>query len=121
MAREQEVSVIEKSRKVAERTMIRVTLTMKVKEGREQDFEQAWRNVAEHTRRVPGNLRQALLTNQAEPGVFVITSDWEDHAAFRRFERSEEQDILTSPLRVLRESSTMSIQALVTHIEPQSA
>lgn len=101
--------------------MIRAVLRMKVKEGREQDFERAWKNVAEHTCRVPGNLRQALLIDQGEPGVFVITSDWEDHESFRRFERSEIQDILTSSLRAMRESSQMSIQTLVTHVDHQGA
>jgi heme-degrading monooxygenase HmoA len=101
--------------------MIRAVLTMKVKEGREQDFERAWRNVAEHTRHIPGNLRQALLVDQSEPGVFVITSDWEDHESFHRFERSEIQDILTFSLRAMRESSRMSIQTLVTHVDHQSA
>jgi len=97
--------------------MIRVTLNMKVKEGKEQDFERAWKNIADHTRRVPGNLRQALLIDQTEPGTFIITSDWEDRAAFHRFERSEEQDTLTSPLRTLRESSTMNIQTLLVHVD----
>lgn len=97
--------------------MIRAVLKMKVKEGREQDFEQAWRRVAEHTCHVPGNLRQALLVDQGEPGVFIITSDWEDHESFRCFERSEIQDILTSSLRAMRESSQMSIQTLVTHVD----
>lgn len=101
--------------------MIRAVLTMQVKEGREQDFEQAWRNVAEHTRHVSGNLRQALLVDQSKPGVFIITSDWEDHESFRRFERSEIQDILTASLRAMRESSQMSIQTLVTHVEYQGA
>lgn len=101
--------------------MIRVTLNMKVKEGKEQDFERAWRNVAEYTSRVPGNLRQALCIDQREPNLFVITSDWEDSESFRRFERSEEQDILTSPLRAFRESASMSIQTLVTSIEQQNA
>lgn len=100
--------------------MIRAVLRMKVKEGLGQDFERAWRNVAEHTRHVPGNLRQTLLVDQNEPGVFVITSDWEDPESFRRFERSEIQDILTTPLRAMRESSQMSIQTLVMHVEHQS-
>lgn len=93
---------------------------MKVKAGCERDFEQAWRFVAEQTSHAPGNLRQALLVDQAEPGVFVITSDWENREDFGRFERSEEQDTLTAPLRALRETATMSVQTLVTHIDRQS-
>ena len=101
--------------------MIRAVLTMKVKEGREQDFEQAWKNVAEYTRHITGNLRQALLIDRSEPGVYVITSDWEDQESFHRFERSEIQDILTASLRAMRESARMSIQTLVTHVDYEGA
>jgi heme-degrading monooxygenase HmoA len=97
--------------------MIRAVLTMKVKEGAGAAFEQAWRDVAEHTRQVPGNLRQTLLVDQNQPDVFVITSDWEDRESFRRYERSDEQDVLTAPLRAMRESAHMSIQTLVMHVE----
>jgi heme-degrading monooxygenase HmoA len=93
--------------------MIRATLTMKVKVGREADFEQVWRSVAEHTRLAPGNLRQALLRDAEDPGLFVITSDWESREAFTRFERSDEQDRLTAPLREMRESVRMTVYQLV--------
>ena len=94
--------------------MIRATLTMKVKAGREGDFEQAWKTVAEQTRREPGNLRQALLRDPQDPTTFVITSDWESREAFTRFERSDEQDRLTAPLREMRESAKMTVYQLVT-------
>lgn len=97
--------------------MIRAVLTMKVKEGTGTAFEQAWRDVAEQTRQVPGNLRQTLLVDQNEPDLFVITSDWVDRESFGRYERSDEQDRLTAPLRALRESAHMSIQTLVMHVE----
>lgn len=97
--------------------MIRAVLTMKVKEGTGPDFEQAWRDIAEYTRHVPGNLRQTLFVDQNEPDLFVITSDWEDRESFHRFERSEIQDRLTAPLRAMRESANMRIQTLVMHVE----
>jgi heme-degrading monooxygenase HmoA len=90
---------------------------MKVKEGTGAAFEQAWRDIAEHTRHVPGNLRQTLLVDQNEADVFVITSDWEDRESFRCYERSDEQDVLTAPLRAMRESAHMSIQTLVMHVD----
>jgi len=96
--------------------MIRATLTMKVKAGREDDFEQAWKVVAEQTRLASGNLRQALLRDPEDATLFVITSDWESRETFGRFERSEEQDRLTAPLRALRESASMTIYDLVTHV-----
>ncbi len=97
--------------------MIRAMLTMKVKEGRERDFEQAWAAVAAYTRHMPGNIRQALLCDLQDPSLFIITSDWESREAFGRFERSTEQDDMTAPLRALRESAKMTIYHLVTHVE----
>ena len=97
--------------------MIRATLTMKVKSGREDDFERAWRVIAETVRGAPGNIRQALLRDPDDPGSFVVTSDWESRDAFGRFERSPEQDDLTAPLRELRQSGHMVVQELVIHIE----
>jgi heme-degrading monooxygenase HmoA len=43
----------------------------------------------------------------------VITSDWESREAFTRFERSDEQDRLTAPLREMRESVRMTVYQLV--------
>jgi heme-degrading monooxygenase HmoA len=100
--------------------MLRATLTMKVKAGREADFERAWRAIAEQVRRVPGNVRQALLRDPKDPTTFVLTTDWESRDAFSSFERSPEQDALTAPLRALRESASMAVHDLVVHIERES-
>ena len=97
--------------------MIRATLFMKVKAGREAEFEAAWRRVAEGARTAAGNLRQGLLRDPREPGSFVITSDWESREAFASFERSPAQDALTAPLRELRESARMELYDLITHVE----
>ena len=94
--------------------MIRAVLTMKVKSGQENNFEQAWKAIAEKTQVASGNLRQALLRSPQDPATFVITSDWESREAFTRFERSDEQDRLTAPLREMRESVKMTIYQLVT-------
>jgi heme-degrading monooxygenase HmoA len=100
--------------------MVRATLTMKVRAGRERDFEQAWRVIAEQVRQTPGNLRQALLRDPGDPSTFVLTTDWESREAFGRFERSPEQDELTAPLRELRESARMTIYELVAHVEGET-
>lgn len=97
--------------------MVRATLYMKVKDGRGEDFERAWHEIAEEVRKAPGNLRQALSRDPDDPDSFVVTSDWDDREAFGRFERSPEQDELTAPLRELRESAHMTVHELVTHIE----
>ena len=100
--------------------MIRVTLYMKVKAGREEEFEEAWRVVAAYTQGVAGNIRQALLRDPEDPTSFVITSDWKSREDFRQFEQSAEQDRITAPLRELRESAKMSILNLVAHIEKET-
>ncbi|MBD0329774.1 MAG: antibiotic biosynthesis monooxygenase [Thermoleophilia bacterium] len=97
--------------------MVRATLTITVKEGREADFERAWRDVAEVVRRNPDNIRQVLLRDSADSRSFVVMSDWVDREAFTRFERSPEQDELTAPLRDLRESGSMTVHELVAEIE----
>ncbi len=94
--------------------MIRATLAMKVKAGREHDFEAAWKVIAERTRHAPGNIRQALLRDFEDPTMFVITSDWENRESFGHFERSDEQDRLTAPLREMRESVHMTMYRLIT-------
>ncbi len=100
--------------------MVRATLTMKVKAGREADFEQAWRTIAAQVQRAPGNIRQALLRDPQDATSFVLTTDWESREAFGRFERSPEQDALTAPLRALRESASMTVLDLVAHLEREN-
>ena len=97
--------------------MIRATLSMKVKAGREDEFQRAWTAIAAQVRQVPGNLRQALLRDPAKPSEFLLTSDWSSRDDFTRFERSPEQDDLTAPLRELRESAMMSVYDLLEHVE----
>ena|SRR3989442_15028214 len=101
--------------------MVRATLYMTVKPGKEQDFERAWRAIAERVRTAPGNVRQALLRDADDPRSFVVSSDWESREAFSSFERSPEQDELTAPLRELRESGRMTVHDLVVHIEGEGA
>jgi heme-degrading monooxygenase HmoA len=97
--------------------VVRATLYMKVKEGRGDAFVEAWRSIADEVRRADGNVRQALTRDPADPDSFVVTSDWKTREAFGAFERSPEQDELTAPLRELRESASMTVHELVTHIE----
>jgi heme-degrading monooxygenase HmoA len=97
--------------------VVRATLEMQVKGGRGPEFEAAWRKIAEEVRAAPGNIRQTLLRDLDDPDRFVIASDWESREAFGEFERSPEQDDLTSPLRDLRESGRMTVHEILTHIE----
>jgi heme-degrading monooxygenase HmoA len=97
--------------------MVRTSLYMKVKAGRGEDFEQAWRKIAEEVKHAPGNVRQALTRDPEDADSFVVTSDWESREAFSKFETSPEQDDLTAPLRDLRESARMTVHELVIHID----
>ncbi len=96
--------------------MIRATISMKVKPGRQVDFEAAWHKIADHVRLDPANLRQALLRDPRDATVYVITSDWESADAFHRFEVSHRQDALVSPLAQLRESASLVIYDIVEYV-----
>jgi heme-degrading monooxygenase HmoA len=96
---------------------VRTTLTITVKPGRGEEFEAAWRAIADVVRLDPGNIRQALARDQEDPRVYVVTSDWSSREAFGAFEKSPEQDELTAPIRDLRESAHMTVHDLLVCIE----
>lgn len=100
--------------------MVRALLTIRVHQGRETEFEQAWRTIAERVRGEPGSIRQTLLRDPNESSTYMITSDWDSHDAFTRFERSPEQDVLTAPIRALRASASMTVMDVVEHVERSS-
>jgi heme-degrading monooxygenase HmoA len=100
--------------------MVRATLYMKVKDGRGNDFEREWLEIADEVRKVPGNIRQALARDPEDPDSFVVTSDWRTREEFGKFERSPEQDDLTAPIRELRESARMTVQDLIFQIEGEA-
>lgn len=95
--------------------VVRATLRIVVLPGREDEFEQAWAKVAAAAKTWPGNLRQALL--RTGDGTYLISSDWTSRAAFGAFERSDEQDVLTAPIRELRTSASMEVADIVMHVE----
>jgi heme-degrading monooxygenase HmoA len=78
-----------------------------------ETFEKEWRRVAAVAARQPGCLGQSLCRYHDNGLYYVISSDWAGLAAFRAFERSPEQDALTSGLRRLRQSAHMQVMALV--------
>lgn len=100
--------------------MVRALLTIRVHPGREPEFEQAWRTIAERVRGEPGNVRQTLLRDPNDTSTYMIASDWDSRDAFARFERSPEQDALTAPIRGLRASASMTVMEVVEHVERSS-
>jgi len=97
--------------------MVRATLYFQVKEGRGDEFEQAWVAIADAVREIPGSIRQTLLRDPNDPAAYVLTSDWQTREQFHAFERSPEQDDLTAPLRDLRESARMAVYDVIQHVE----
>jgi heme-degrading monooxygenase HmoA len=52
---------------------------------------------------VPGLLRNQLLRSVPEPWRFVVTSEWESLAAFRRWESGADHRGTTAPLRRMQD------------------
>lgn len=96
---------------------VRAELTMTVRPGDVAGFERECAVVRDWVRRQPGCLRQTLCRAAAPEPTYVITSDWIDLDAFRRFETSAEQDQVTARLRGLRTSARMRLLDVVAHVE----
>src|SRR6266571_3879025 len=97
--------------------MVRATLYVTVKPGREDEFIEVWQGIAKHVQEAPGNLRQMLLRDTDDPRSFAVMSDWKSREAFTDFERSPEQDELTAPVRDLRETGRMTVYDLLIDVE----
>jgi quinol monooxygenase YgiN len=85
---------------------VRTLLLMRVREGCEEQFEEAWRTAAVQIAEEPGNIRQDLLRDAGDPRTFLITADWADRAAVDAFGRSSSRETLTAALRELREDAS---------------
>src|SRR5438552_3317330 len=79
--------------------MVRATLTITVKPGKEDEFVEAWRAIAEEVSREPANLRQALMRDADAERTFVLLSEWESREAFLAWERDEIHMQTTTPMR----------------------
>lgn len=60
----------------------------KVVAGKEQEFEEIWKNRESHLQNVPGIVRFALLRRDTE-GEYISHSTWESRAAFEAWTKSE--------------------------------
>lgn len=92
---------------------IRTVLRMRAREGREDEFRDAWARAATDISRAPGNVSQELSRDLDDPRTFVITSEWIDRAAVDAFGRSEQREALTAGLRDLRDDASRSTYELL--------
>jgi heme-degrading monooxygenase HmoA len=69
--------------------MITVGMNYRVLPGKERTFEKAFLAVLEVMQELPGHTRSHLWQDVAEPGSYLITSDWSNREAFDAFIRSE--------------------------------
>ncbi len=99
---------------------VRAILRMRVREGCETEFENAWRQAAAAISRVPGNLRQELSRDTAQARDYTITSEWTDRGALDLFGRSAARDRLTAALRDLRESADRSTLEVLHVVDAQA-
>ncbi|WP_435215652.1 antibiotic biosynthesis monooxygenase [Streptomyces sp. bgisy034] len=87
--------------------VFRVLLRAEIAEGKEKEFEDAWREIGEVITGQPANLGQWLMRSHDEPGVYYIISDWTDEQRFRAFERSDEHIGHRSKLQPFRTKGSM--------------
>jgi heme-degrading monooxygenase HmoA len=99
----------------------RAVLRMRARAGCEGAFESAWRAAAEQISRLPGNVRQELISHTSDPRTFVITSDWMDRASVDAFGRSSARETLTAALRDLREDASRNTYEVLATIRGRQA
>ncbi len=70
--------------------MITVGMNYQVRPGKEQIFEEGFRNVLGVMAGLPGHVRSRLFKDVDDPGAYLIHSEWESRDAFGAFIRSRE-------------------------------
>src|SRR4051812_32508391 len=78
---------------------------MRVREGCEAAFENAWLEAAATISMLSGNVRQDLVRDTDDTRTYLIISDWTDRTVLEAFGRSEQRDQLMAMIRDLRESA----------------
>lgn len=96
--------------------MIRAVLRMEIRPEDNAEFERVWRAVAGAVSEHWGVLQQTLVRDGEGENAYLVISDWPNSEEFRLFERSEEQDRLTAPLRKLRSSASLSVYEVIEQI-----
>jgi heme oxygenase (mycobilin-producing) len=62
-------------------------------------FERTFAEVAEHFRTVPGMQANILLRDSANPGSYIVVSEWDSRESFLAWEEEPSHRELTKPLQ----------------------
>lgn len=98
--------------------MVRTVLTMGIRTGCEQEFEEVWAAFATEIGRCEGNRGQWLLREPQGSAGYVIMSDWDSDADLTRFESGPIREELSAKLIPLRESAHKSVLTVERHVAP---
>ena len=68
--------------------MTTIGMNYEVIAGKEQEFEQGFAGVLEHLKQVPGHVSSRLYRDVADPGSYLIFSQWSTRESFQQFIQS---------------------------------
>ncbi len=89
--------------------MIRTMLSMLVRDGEEERFQQIWTSAARQISTFPGQRGQSMVRDLDQPRLFTITADWNSRETLGAFQGSPVRVGLSEALDPLRESATKSV------------
>lgn len=93
--------------------MIRTMLSMLVRQGEEEKFQQIWSDAARQISSFPGQRGQSMMCDLDQPRLFTITADWNSREALGAFQGSPVRVGLSAALDPLRESATKSVVEVI--------
>jgi heme-degrading monooxygenase HmoA len=82
---------------------VRILVWHRATEGRTADLEQAYHEISGDLRGTHGLLCSELMRNAADPGGFLVMSEWVSMAAFQSWEEGARHRMATAPLRPFRD------------------
>ncbi|WP_160160836.1 TcmI family type II polyketide cyclase [Actinomadura sp. K4S16] len=90
----------------------RLLLEIRMDEARGTEFERVWHRISAVAARHPGCVAQSLSRDAADPGTYLLVSDWTDEAAHTSFVESPEHRAVAATFRDLG----ATVRATRTHI-----
>ncbi len=83
---------------------VRVLVFTREPGGEPAGVTRAYHEISSALAGTPGLIGNELMRSAADPGAFVVMSEWTSLAAFRAWERSPGHRVATSPLRRFQDS-----------------